>query len=352
VDRAEAEYAGLVTAAEEAGDPELVAEALSGQAAALESGGQLQQAIGILEPLRERAAPGGARWMRTVIALVRCYREIGDLARAVDLGEAALSALTDLGLRDSTDGVRVAVTLLSACFERGDVARAVYLAEDSVARAERVGDPEALAAAYWNASQLIAHRGDVAGALGYAERAVALQGEGEDERLVARARLAYANVLLRQEIPEVPAALALLDWVERTLVAGGGSRVDLACTAVEKARAHLIAGRFDEAARFADRALELFGGEPSLYAAYAYVVNGRIAALAGDRQNAIGRYEQAVAVLTGAGAGRRAAQVWTELADLFDEVGDTGGARDAYRAAVACLDIFPTRVSSPVEHLA
>jgi transcriptional regulator with XRE-family HTH domain len=347
-ERAELEFSRLAVAAEDAGDQELVAQALSGQAAALEAEGRLQQAIGILEPLKERAEPGGPRWMQTVIALMRCYRESGDLSRAVDLGEAALTALTELDLRDSSDGLRVAVTLLSAYYERGDVARAVHLAEDSIARAERGGNPQSLAAAYWNASQLIAHRGDIAGALSYAERAVALQGEGDDERLLARARLAYANVLLRQDVPEVPAALALLDRAEQALVAGGGSRFDLACAAVERGRAHLLGGDFDKAVREADRALELFGEEPSLYAAYAYVVHGRVAALTGDLRGAIRRYEQAVGVLTGAGACRRAAQVWTEVADLFDEAGDTAQARDAYRAAVACLGLSPVRVSSKV----
>lgn len=347
-ERAEIEFARLVAEAEDAGDPELTAQALSGQAAALEAEGRLQQAIAILEPLRERADPGGPRWMQTVIALMRCYRESGDLSRAVDLGEAALAALTELELRDSSDGIRVAVTLLSAYYERGDVARAVQLAEDSVARAERGRNPQSLAAAYWNASQLIAHRGDVAGALSYAERAVALQGEGDDERLLARARLAYANVLLRQGLPEVGAALALLDRAEQALVAAGGSRVDLACAAVERGRAHLLGGDFDQAARDADRALELFGGEPSLYAAYAYVVHGRVAALTGDLRGAIRRYEQAVGVLTGAGACRRAAEVWTEVAGLFDEAGDAARARDAYRAAVACLGMSPIPISSPV----
>jgi tetratricopeptide (TPR) repeat protein len=347
-ERAEADFDALVAAARCSGDPELVAEALAGHAAALEAVGRLQEAIGVLEPLREQSDPGSPKWMRTVIALVRCYREVGDLDRAVDLGEAALAALAELGLRESDDGIRVAVTLLSAYFERGDVARAVYLAEDAVDRAERAGSPQSLAAAYWNASQLIAHRGDVAGALSYAERAVALQGEGEDERLLARARLAHANVLLRQDAPEVPVALDLLDRAEKALQSGGGSRVDLACVAVERARAHFVAGDFAQAVDLADRALDLFGGEPSLYAAYAYVVHGRVAALTGDVRSAIGRYRQAVAVLTGAGAGRRAAQVWTELAGLFDEAGDTAHARDAYRAATACLGMSPTRLPLPV----
>ncbi len=177
---------------------------------------------------------------------------------------------------------------------------------------------------------------------------MALQGEGGDERLLARARLAHANVLLRQDVPDVPAVLSLLDRAEQALRAGGGSRVDLACVAVERARAYLAGGDLDHAVRFADRALELFGEEPSIYAAYAYVVHGRVAAMTGDPRHAIGRYRQAVAVLTGAGAGRRAAQLWTELAGLFDEAGDTAHARDAYRAATACLGMSPTALSVPV----
>ncbi|HVC15322.1 MAG TPA: helix-turn-helix transcriptional regulator [Acidimicrobiales bacterium] len=346
-ERAEAEFAELVGAARDAGDVELLTQALAGRAAALEATGRLQQAIGILEPLREQVEAGGPRWMQAVIGLIRCYREVGDLGRAVDLGEAALRVLSDLGLRDSDDGIRVAVTLLSAYYERGDEARAVYLAEDSVARAERAGSPQSLAAAYWNASQLIADRGDVGGALNYAERAVALQGEGESERLLARARLAYANVLLRQDAPDVSAALSLQDRAAQALEAGAGSRFDLGYLAVERARAHLLRGDLEQAVCYADRALELFGEEPSLHGAAAYVVHGRVAALNGEPGGAIDRYRQAVAVLTGAGAGRRAAHLWTEIAALFDEAGDTAHARDAYRAATACLGMSPSRVFGP-----
>lgn len=345
---AESEFTSLLAAAENSGDPDLVTQVLAWRAVVLEAAGRLQQAIGVLEPLREQAHTGGPRWMHTVIALIRCYREMGDLDRAVDLGESALAALTDLGLRDSDDGIRVAVSLLSAYYERGDVARAVYLGEDAVTRAERAGSPRSLAAAYWNASQLTADRGDVAGALGYAERAVALQSECEDVRLLARARLAYANVLLRQEQADVAAALVLLDRAEEALQSGGGSRVDLAYVAVERARAHLLSGEFDQAVRLADQALELFGGEPNLHAAAAYVVHGRAAALTGDRRSALVRYRQAVAVLTGAGAGRQAAHLWAELAALFDEAEDTAEARDAYRAATACLGVSPALLFTPV----
>lgn len=335
-------FARLEAEAHDAGDADLVSQALLGRASALEVTGRLHDAIACLEPLRELSAPGSERWMRAVISLLRCYRETGDLNRAVDVGERALDALCGLGLRDSHDGVRVAVTLLSAYYERGDVSRATYLAEDAVARAERIGNPETLAAAYWNASQLASHEGDLSGALRYAERAVVLQGEGEDARLLARARVAYADVLLRQDDPDVASTLTLLDQAEEQLVAGLGTTVDLGNVFVERARAYLLVGDLGQATDCAERALTLFNDEPSLDCATAHALLGRAAALDGDRERALVKYRQAVAVLTGAGAGRRAAQLWTELGGFFDEAAETADSRDAYRAAAACLGVAST----------
>ena len=39
--------------------------------------------------------------------------------------------------------------------------------------------------------------------------------------------------------------------------------------------------------------------------------------------------------MTGVGADRDAAQLWFELADLLEDVGDVEAARDAYRSAAA-----------------
>jgi hypothetical protein len=42
-----------------------------------------------------------------------------------------------------------------------------------------------------------------------------------------------------------------------------------------------------------------------------------------------------VFLLTGVGADHDAAQLWFELADLLEDVGDVDAARDAYRSAAA-----------------
>jgi Tfp pilus assembly protein PilF len=43
--------------------------------------------------------------------------------------------------------------------------------------------------------------------------------------------------------------------------------------------------------------------------------------------------------LTGAGADRDAAQLWFELADLLEDVGDLDAAREAYRSAAASIGL-------------
>ena len=57
-------------------------------------------------------------------------------------------------------------------------------------------------------------------------------------------------------------------------------------------------------------------------------------------------YLEAMHVLTGAGADRPVAQLWFELADLFEEAGDFDGAREAYRSAAATTGLTSRRVKA------
>ena len=58
-------------------------------------------------------------------------------------------------------------------------------------------------------------------------------------------------------------------------------------------------------------------------------------AASNDMEGAMGAYRRAVFLLTGIGADRDAAQLWFELADLFEQAGDIEASRDAYRSAAA-----------------
>ena len=98
--------------------PELAARASYLRALAFEAAGRVDDAILALEDLSDGDGPTR---LTAAIALSRCYRETGDLARAIDTGERALRRLEEYQLDGSDEAVQLAVTIAAAHFERGDV---------------------------------------------------------------------------------------------------------------------------------------------------------------------------------------------------------------------------------------
>ena len=80
------------------------------------------------------------------------------------------------------------MTLAAAYFEHGDVQYAVRLCRRAGGTADRAGSPKARASAYWDASVFESERGDLRTAVGLAGRALAMLGEGDDARNLARLR--------------------------------------------------------------------------------------------------------------------------------------------------------------------
>lgn len=300
---------------------------------ALEAQGRLDEAILELEPLA--GSPTDLSWVRSRIALSRCYRESGDLTKAVECGEGVLSALTDNGLGGCDEAVQLAVTLAAAHFERGDRGEAVRICLRAIEGAEHNGSATARASAYWNASVIEAERGSTQAAVSLAERALALLGEGEDPRNVARLRTTLADLYLTLEEPDVEVAEALLQQAATELRATSAGQVDVARNRLARARARLLADDPVTAWALAlDVCAEMTGVAP-LVLADGHVVRGQAAAAMGDLSDARDSYRQAVLVLTGVGADRSAADLWYELGSLWDELGDLDEARDAYRRAAA-----------------
>lgn len=316
-------------------------DATWGHARSLEALGRLEDAIVLFERLRGRLEAREARWAEVMVALCRCYREVGDLARAVDVGEAATETLAALGLLATDSGIRLTVTLVAAYHERGDVIRAAQLAGEAVDRAERVESRPGRAVARWNASLVLARRGQLTDAIRLADEALALLGEGDDTRNVARLRIAYASLLNRLDPPDTDRSLALLARARASLADCDGSTVDVAYSSVEVARAELARGDIAAASAAVDEALELLGEQPRPETAAALALRGRIAAVRGDEAAAQQDCRHAARLLASLGGSRGAAVLWTELAELLDEAGDLAGSRDAYRAAAACLGVSP-----------
>ena len=313
-------------------------------AATYEAQGRLAEAAELYEQLG--AAGDGPGWLHARIALCRCYREAGDLARAIDVGERAQAELAERGLDGLDEALQLTLTMAAAYFERGDVFYAKRLCEQVVAAAEERGTPAARGSAYWNASVIAYNQGDHHEAVRLAEKALALFGEGDDARNLSRLRLQLGTSLLAEDPPAIEAAEQQLTRARADLVTAGAGQVDLARCDADLAQARLLSGDLDAAERLAEQSLAEAADAP-LALAHVHALRARISVARGDATAARASYRAAVAALTGANADREAAQLWYQLGAELDEVGDGSGARDAYRRAAASLGLRASGAALP-----
>ncbi len=303
-------------------------------ARALESRGRLEDAILELEDAVQRMERD-LLWIQANIALSRCHRETGDFSRAIDVGEAVLADLKDKGLGACDETVQMVVTTAAAYFERGDVGYAVRLCQQAITSAEELGSPTARASAYWNASMMEAEQGFFDRAIPLAQKALALMGEVQDGRNLARLRSQLGIMLLRTDSPDVVAAEHLLAEANIQFESSSASPIDLARNEVALALALFMSGGLREARALANKAYLGMSGVAPLVAADARVLEGRISAEVGDVIEAQETYREAILMLTSAGADRTAAQLWFELGGLLEDVGDIDASREAYKRAAA-----------------
>jgi tetratricopeptide (TPR) repeat protein len=323
-----------VARAESASQDELAFRGHFIVARALEGQGNLDDAILELEPL-VYSRQGGVLRIKCAIALCRCYRESGDISKAIEVGERVLAQLQSSALDGTDESVQMAVTLAGAYFCRGDIGMAVRICRKAIAKAETLDSSTARASAYWNASIFESERGSVGNAVMMAERALSLLAEGQDSRNLARLRTQIGMMQLELDPPAVADAHHYLEKAAEELPWSGASPVEIAQNELTRARAFLLEGRLDMAETICRSTFEVANGDAPSFAASARAVLGQILAANGDTEAAKSMYRQAVFFLTGAGSDRDAAQLWFELADLLEDAGDLDASRAAYRSAAA-----------------
>ncbi len=226
--------------------------------------------------------------------------------------------------------------MAAAYYYRGDTGHAVRICRKAIAKAETLASPTARAAAYWNASLFESEQGSVADAVPLAERALSLLAEGQDGRNLALLRTQLGMMQLQLDPPEVGRCAGRnLEKAAEELTWSSASTIEIARNAVSRARAHYLDGNLTRAEDMCLEILVTTVDEAPLLAADAQSLAGQVASARGDAEGAKSAYRRAVFLLTGVGADRDAAQLWFELADLLEDVGDVDAARDAYRSAAA-----------------
>lgn len=301
---------------------------------ALEALGEVDDAIIELETLIAEGGTGLLR-IKAGMALSRNYRESGDFAMAIEIGERLLDELAGTPLARCDESVQLSVTVAAAYHERGDTRQAVRLCRRALLKAEELDSPIARASAYWNASLFESERGSVHDAVPLAARALALLGEGQDARNLARLRLHLGTMQLELDPPQVEEARRNLEQSAEELAASSAGAVDRARNQLGLARIDLLRGQTSTALAESRRVYDAVRGQSPLVAAYAKTIEGQAWAAQGQPERALGAYQQAVLALTGLGADRSAAQLWFELAGLLEELDQFDAARSAYRSAAA-----------------
>lgn len=286
---------------------------------ACDQAGDLVEAIRQATPLFERACrPDGPRPTHVVVTAIGMYLvgyhlDSGDLHRAIDVGERALTCARQQDLDTTTQYFRLAATVMWAYVERGDWTHAALWADDLIEEATRQGTPAGQAAVYWNAAELAERQGRLAQALGLAERALGHLSEQNNTRDYARLRLTMAFILLSVDPPVVDRAADLLDRCAEDLQ-NLGSPVDRADWHVVHSLVDLHRGDGLAAEVQARQAVDLLGRStaPRYKAVALMALHDALAAQGRDSGDVL---EQAFRALGEAPLTRLTAVDWRALAE-------------------------------------
>ena len=195
-----------------------------------------------------------------------------------------------------------------------------------------------------------ARRGDILNAAPLAERALALLSEGQDTRNLARLRGELGHLQLALDPPDVEQAQQNLQKAAEDLAWSSAAPADRAWTQLGLARARFLAGDLAGSRGLAVQVREISDGNAPLAEAEARALEGQTYAAEDNMAKAAQAYQEAVLVLSAIGADRGAAQLWFDLADLLEQVGQAEAARDAYKRAAASTGLR-ARTSTPTRTL-
>jgi len=333
-------YAELLTPDRLVADPSLFALGTA-YAAGLEQSGRLDDATRVLEVLHGAtlAAPASLPSLPVAISLTRCYRDAGDLGRAVDVGERALERLDGVALGDVEGYAALVSTVAGAYHERGDLVRAQLLLDELARRAEVEGSAQDRAAAFWNAALLAVDRGRAGDGQRLVEQAESLLSDSADARWRARLQVTRSWVMLAQQPPLAAEARDLLRRAMPAIRQHAGA-LSVASAQENLARAELLLGRPEVARRHAVGALRGLEPEFRIERARALAVLGAASVALGEDAAGVESLESAAALLSEAEAPRQAAAVWRQLSEVYRLLGDGERALDTAERALDTLGLL------------
>lgn len=330
-------------------DPMLRVRAMLGMAQAWQHEGRLTDAVemyescvrsGLLDPAHSVSLAVAQGWCR-------CLFELGELYRAIEVGNRALEEYGRLGAQDSEQSIQLLATVAAAWYELGELRQAEKLLNEGLERASRVKSSHARGAVIWNASLVAAERGRYLEALELADEALAAFRHGPDQRLLGRLLTLRGYTLLRTDPPRPVEAVAVLNQA-LSVLSEVQDKVSQAYTLTELSRGNLELGDIDAAISDAERSRELLGPLARLEYGRATVALAAAVNAQGDVERAKHHFTEAAATLSALGASRTAARAWVELATTLADRGDLTAAVSAFLEAATAMNLVdgPRRSSA------
>jgi tetratricopeptide (TPR) repeat protein len=325
-------------------DPGVLRRARLGQAQALHRAGRLTEAADAFERCVRlaEADPASEASLQTYVSWCRCLYELGELARAADVGRTALAEFDAVQARESELSIHLIATVAAVWYELGDLRQAEKLLDDGLQRASQLRSPTARGAILWNASLVAYERGRFHQALELSQEALSAFRGSDKSRYVGKLLNTRGYLLLRADPPRPAEALAALTEA-LDLVAENADPVDKAYALTELCYAHLALGHPGQAVQAAEEARRLLG--PTTQLEYARAMTALAVALTarGDHDQARGLFTEAATILDSMGAGRQAARTWVELAHALRDSGHEREALAAYDSAVRAVNLDEPR---------
>jgi len=327
-------YGDLIRDKSMAGLATLRAEAEFGYARACEACGDLDEAVETLNQLlvNLEGAPIEQR-IPVTLALCRCYRDSGNLSRAVEVGEAIFDGPGRIEWSDEL--VEMGATLLAAYIFRADLLRAQQFATELLGAAELLGTPRAIVAAHWNAATVAEQCGRGQEAVALAERALAVQSETGDPRNLARLRTEYAWLRLLANPHDAEACRDLLERAHREMSESSTPRIDRVRCLIYLAQAELLLGRAEHVVELLRPLTDATDGPPP-HSSELHRILGQAYAQLGRDEDAAFELINASQDLESSPKDRRMAQSWVTMATTMETVADYDDAIVAYQQALAC----------------
>jgi tetratricopeptide (TPR) repeat protein len=347
--RAAGEFASL--------EPILGLPATWGLARALEGMGDLELSLKTLDRVVQQADDAGDDQLlvRAHIARSRCLGDSGEHADALQAALSATGVANVAGLTGTDDHAQAMSTLMARYYWVGDMANAETTARELLELVDAGSSWKARGSAYWNAAGVAEANGDLPRAVQYAQRAVALMSEGDDERLWGRCAVACAWFWMRQvdAAEHLVEIQAMLDQAERKLSLSG-TEIDHAYLETEQARAALLSGSAPTAIELCTRALERLGTEPRAEAGTALLVLAESQYEVEDPAGALATADRLEMTLHSLQHNRSAANSWRGLADLYKRLGADDAAYRALEHALNAhaISVTPTPQTRQTERVA